>query len=201
MEIFNCEQGDDEWFQAKLGVPSSSKFSDIMAKGKGKTRRNYLVDIASEIITGKMEESYVSADMKRGTELEPFAREEYEFITGNNVEQIGFAKDNNVGCSPDGLIGKDGGLEIKCPKPSTHIETVISDVIPAKHRPQMQGCMMVTGRKWWDFCSYCPDISGKYQYIFIKRMARDELYIKELQHEINLFLIDLKETVKIMEVN
>ena len=200
MEIFNCEQGDDEWFQAKLGVPSSSKFSDIMAKGKGKTRRNYLVDIASEIITGKREESYVSADMKRGTELEPFAREEYEFITGNNVEQIGFAKDNNVGCSPDGFIGKDGGLEIKCPKPSTHIETVISDVIPTKHRPQMQGCMMVTGRKWWDFCSYCPDISDEYQYIFIKRMARDELYIKELRHEINLFLMDLKETIKIMEV-
>ena len=201
MEIFNCDQGGPEWFQVKLGVPSSSNFSKIMAKGKGLTRKSYLNQLAGEILTGKIQESYSSAAMKRGTELEPFARVEYEFITGNNVKQVGFVKDKGVGCSPDGLIGKPGGLEIKCPKPSTHIETVISDVIPTKHRPQMQGCMMVTGRKWWDFCSYCPDISDKYQYIFIKRMARDELYIKELQHEINLFLMDLKETVKVMEVN
>ena len=200
MEIFNCDQGGPEWFKVKLGVPSSSSFSKIMAKGKGKTRQGYLNKLAAEVITKKTQVSYSSSDMDRGTELEPFARIEYEFITGNDVEQIGFAKDNNVGCSPDGLIGSEGGLEIKCPIPSTQIETVRLGVIPTEHKPQMQGCMMVTGRKWWDFCSYCPDISDRYQYIFIKRMARDELYIKELQHEINLFLMVLKETVKIMEV-
>ena len=200
MEIFNCDQGGPEWFQAKIGVPSSSNFSKIMAKGKGLTRKSYVNQLAGEIITGKIEPSYSNADMKRGTELEPFARAEYEFITGNGVEQIGFAKDKGAGCSPDGLIGSDGGLEIKSPRASTQIETVKLGVIPTEHRPQMQGCMMVTGRKWWDFCSSCPDISDEYQYIFIKRMARDELYIKELQHEINLFLMDLKETVKIMEV-
>ena len=198
MKTYNCEQGTEEWFNIKLGVPSAGSFSKVMAKGQGKTRKSYLYRLAGEILTGFPQETYSNKEMERGLFLEPFAREEYEFITGNEVEQVGFIKNGKCGCSPDGLVGGDGGIEIKSVIPSVHIEAVKNDKVPPEHKAQIQGCMMVSGRVWWDFVSYSPDINGKY--IFIKRMERDELYIKELRNEIDMFLIDLKETVKMMYV-
>ena len=197
MEIYNCKQGEDEWFAAKLGIPSASNFSKVIASGKGITRQGYIYKLAAEILTGQQQTSYSNANMDRGTELEPAARDDYELVTGNEVKQVGFVLNGKIGCSPDGLIDLDGGLEVKCPLPSTHIATVMSGIIPSEHKPQMQGSMLVTERKWWDFCSYCPEIDGKY--IFIRRMMRDEKYITDLKSKINDFIEDLEYIVKSMK--
>ena len=197
MEVYNFEQGAPEWFDVKRGVPSSSRFSHVLAGGAGKTRNGYLYELAEEILTGKSRKTYFDKNMKKGTELEPFARDEYEFVTGNDVEQVGFIKKDDVGCSPDGLINLDGGLEIKCPLPSTHIKIVTMGVVPMKYKPQIQGSLLVTGRKWWDFCSYCPEIDGKY--IFIRRVLRDEDYILKLKDSLVTFLEELDDTVESMK--
>ena len=199
MEIYDCEQGTDEWFQVKLGRPSASSFSKIMAKGKGITRKNYLYKLAGEILTGKHQESYSNKHMEYGIEMEAKAREEYEFLTGVDVRQVGFIKDGEIGCSPDGLVCEDGGIEVKSVIPSVHIETVKHDKVPPEHKAQIQGCLMVSGREWWDFVSFDPRVKNR---PFWKiRVHRDEEYIKELAIQVTMFVIELKKLIETLTVN
>ena len=196
VDIYTMPQGSPEWFRCKLGIVSAGSFSKVLAKGQGKVRKSYMLKLAAEILTETYRETYQNAEMERGILQEPQARDEYEFITGRSVNQIGFAKLGRIGCSPDSLCGSKGGIEIKSVIPEVQIETVLANKIPP-HKPQMQGCMMVLDYEWWDFVSYSPLIKNK-NYIFIKRMLRDEEYIKNLQSEILAFIRELDELVKKM---
>jgi YqaJ-like viral recombinase domain. len=186
------EQRSDEWFSARAGKATASNFRRILAKiksGEAADRRNYRAQLVVERLTGKADEGYENAAMRWGTEQEPFARIAYIAATGANVEEVGFIQHPQLmaGCSPDGLIGEEGGLEIKCPTKATHLDTLKAQAMPAEHMPQVQGCMWITGRKWWDFVSYHPEFPEHLQ-LFIVRIERDEQYIAGLEKEVRAFL-------------
>lgn len=195
-------QGSEEWFAARLGRATASRFADLLATtktGVSASRANYRAQLVCERMTGKAEESFESAAMKWGTENEPFARMAYEAETGLIVEETGFIQHPELmaGASPDGLVGADGGFECKCPNTATHIETLLKGM-PAKHDPQVQGCMWLTGRKWWDFVSYDPRMPEKLQ-LYIQRIPRDEEYIAKLAAEVSVFLSEVDQLVADLE--
>lgn len=179
MRILDIQQGSEEWLAARLGVPSASSFGKLLTPtGKqAASYDSYINQMIAERITGESTKIPTTDAMARGTELEPHARAFYEFETGNTVTEMGFIKHDEIeaGCSPDGFIGGLGGIEIKCPLPHTHIETLRLGTMPTKHIPQVQGCLWITGRKWWDFVSYHPDME-----VLIVRIDRDEEYIAKL---------------------
>jgi len=186
MIISPHEQGTDAWLAARLGKPSASCFSKLITMtGKPSASADgYINLLLAERLTGKSEPHYTSEAMILGTEREPEARADYEFITGNKVDQFGFILDDSqsYGCSPDGLIGDDGGLEVKCPAQTTQAgywRDKQSGV--KKYYQQIQGCMWVTGRKWWDFFSYHPDMPH-----VLVRVKRDQDYIDKLSEQVLL---------------
>lgn len=193
IDIYTYPQLSDDWFKIKLGVISASYFSDVLAKGAGKTRSGYMNKLYNEIITGIHRQTYFNADMQRGIEQEPVARKEYEFFTGNSVNQIGFAINGNMGCSPDGLVNICGLLEIKCVLPSVQRKTLLRNDMPSAHKAQVQGAMLVMDCSWCDFVSYSPDMD---RYLFVKRVYRDGPYIIRLQEAINLFYEELMEMLR-----
>lgn len=156
-----------------------------------------MLKLAAEILTGTRRDTFQNADLLRGIEQEPLAREAYELITGNDVNQIGFAKLGRTGCSPDGLIKSEGGIEIKSVIPEIQIETVVADKVPPGHKAQIQGNIMVLGLEWVDFVSFSPLLKNK-NYIFIKRMYPDTAYIENLQKELLVFIRELDELVERM---
>jgi len=180
MRCIDCEQGTDEWLAARLGIPSASMYAKIITtQGKWSTQADsYINQLVAEKLTGETTPFYQNEHMIRGTELEPDARQLYEFITGSEVQQVGFCLHDTLeaGASPDGLIGEDGGLEIKCPAPATHVEYLRGDKLPSKYKQQVMGCLWITGREWWDFMSYHPNMKP-----LIVRVERDEDYIAELE--------------------
>ena len=182
-------QGSDEWFQARLGRATASCFSDVLAKGQGMTRKKYLLKIVTERLTGKVAESFSNSHTDRGAEQEPFARMEYEARSGNIVNEVGFIPHNFLmaGCSPDGLIDLDGGCEIKSVLPNVQIETIRAGKYPTVHIPQVQGCMWVADREWFDFVSYSPDLPENLR-LYVYRVHRDDEYIKTLELEVIKFL-------------
>jgi len=197
------EQGTEAWFMDRLGRATASEFSSILAEGEGKTRKKYMVKLAAERLTGKPTASFSNHHTDRGTEQEPFARLAYEARTGNIVEQVGFIKhpDLMAGSSPDGLIDLDGGVEIKSVIPTVQIETISKGGYPTSHRAQIQGNMWNTGRKWWDFVSYSPDLPDPLR-LHIFRVERDEAYISNLNDEICIFLIELDAfVINLMKAN
>lgn len=157
----NIEQHSEAWYQLKLGRFTGSRFSKLMAGETTETYKDLLIEVAGEIITGEMQESYVGPDMEWGIDHEPDARMEYEMIAGD-VEQCGFILldeddpiSDYIGYSPDGLIG-EGLIEIKCPKLKTHISYIRRNELPNAYKWQVQGGLMITGAKWCDFISYFP---------------------------------------------
>lgn len=187
-------QGSDEWLEARLGRVTASCFSDVMAKGQGITRLKYMRRIVAERLTGKPIESYFNRDMELGTELEPFARLEYEAKTGNLVQEVGFIQHATLlaGSSPDGLIDDDGGLEIKSVKPTVQIETIERGGYPYEHAAQVQGNLWILGRQWWDFVSYSPDMPERLR-LYVYRVERNEEYIQNLEAEVIRFLAEAEE--------
>ena len=180
MRLIDCEQGSDEWIAARLGVPSGSMFGKIITtQGKWSTQADaYINQLVAEKLTGEQTYVYQNEHMARGTELEPEARTMYEFIKEVEVNEVGFCLHDTLdaGCSPDGLIAEDGGLEIKCPAPATHVEYLKAGVLPSKYKQQVMGCLWITGREWWDFVSYHPTMKT-----LIVRVERDEEYITALE--------------------
>lgn len=181
-------QGSDEWRAARAGKITASRFADVMAKiktGEAATRRAYRWEILTERLTGQPCEGYSNKAMEWGTAHEAIAREAYEAETGELVEQSGLVLHTEhpfVGCSPDGLIGADGGCEIKCPYSSVvHVQTLHGGM-PMEHRAQVHGAMWVTGRKWWDFISFDPRMPEGLQF-YVERIQRNEGYIAELEAE------------------
>jgi len=195
MKIIDCAQGSPEWFEARLGSIGGSSISSVVAKGQGKMRKNLLYRLAGEILSGEKYESYTNHHMERGLELEHQARLEYEFLTGNQVEQVGLIKDSDhKHSSPDGLVNDYGIIEIKCTIPSVHIETIISDKVPAEYRKQIQWGLHICLRQWCDFVSYSPTVKARP--VWIKRVERDEKLIAELDAGADLFIKELKDVVK-----
>jgi hypothetical protein len=199
MKIIECPQGSPEWFAARCGVPSASRFAAIMATiktGEAAERRNYRADLVVERLTGKPLEGFTSAAMKQGIEREPFARMGYEAHTGNIVQEVGFCLHDEIaaGSSPDGLIGDDGGLEIKCPERSAHLRYLQQDAEPPEYTWQIQGGMWVTGRAWWDFVSYNPDFPEHLQLI-VRRIKRSDAAIAKLETEVKRFLVEVDAEV------
>ena len=194
----SAQQGTAEWLQEKCGYASASEFAAIVAKGDRIGCRKYMRQIVAERLTGKPIENRAygnwQKNLDRGKEQEPLARAAYEEATGNLVEQVGFIKHQMImaGCSPDGLIGSDGGCEIKSVIPTKQLDTILAGKCPTEHIPQVQGGMWITERKWWDFCSFSPDLPENLR-LYIFRVERDEAYIATLQTEVISFLLECKE--------
>lgn len=191
-------QGSPEWFAARCGRATASRFADVLAKiksGEAAGRRNYKAQLVCERMTGVPSESFESTAMRWGTEVEPLARIAYEAETGNLVEQVGFIPHNELmaGVSPDGLIEIDGGLEIKCPNTATHIDTLLKGMSP-DHIPQIQGCMWISGRQWIDFVSFDPRLPEGLQ-LYVQRIERDETFIKTLAADVKVFLTEVDSLI------
>lgn len=195
MEV-KADQRSPEWYAARLGRATASKFNVIISGEKYATYKNYVAEVVAERLTGKQAESYTSKEMQHGIDFEATARLKYELATGNEAIECGFFQHTSLmaGASPDGLIGDDGVLEIKCPNTATHLLTLHKQQIPKQYHWQVQGQMWVTGRKWCDFVSYDPRLSPNAQY-FCTRVLRDEDAISDLEDNIVMFLRSVEEEV------
>jgi len=194
-------QGSDEWKQSRIGKATASRISDIVAKtktGYSTSRANYMAQLVVERMTNQVAESYSNAAMEWGIENEEFARAAYEAKTGNMVDQVGAIDHPRIAlsaASPDGLVGDDGCLEIKCPNTATHIETLLGDEPAKKYYDQMQWQMVCANRSWCDFVSFDPRMPAHLQ-LFVKRIERNDIYIAELESEVIRFLAELDDKVK-----
>jgi putative phage-type endonuclease len=194
------EQRTEEWFSARLGKVTASRVADVVAKtksGYSASRANYMAQLVVERMTNKQAESYSNAAMEWGTEQEPLARAAYEAEVDVLVEEVGMIDHPTVemsGASPDGLVGDDGLVEIKCPTTATHIDTLMGEQAPKKYYDQMQWQMACTGRKWCDFVSFDPRMPEGLQ-LFVKRVERDDEYIAMLESEVATFLQEVSDKV------
>lgn len=177
MNVINCEQGSPEWFGCRAGIPTASAFDKIITStGKASTQADtYINQLLCEQMAGQSEGLEPTEWMLRGIEMEAEARSFYELETGRDVEQVGFIVGDGCGCSPDGVIGDDGLIEIKCPKPTTHVGYLRAGKLPSKYVPQVQGQLWVCGRDWCDFLSYCPGLPP-----LLVRVDRDQGFIDSL---------------------
>jgi putative phage-type endonuclease len=195
------EQGSKEWKKFRMGFVGSSRVATVLSKKDGATRKKLLMDVVTERVTGKAIESFTSMAMQWGIDTEPKARDEYAQRNFLKVEKTGFVLHPYIeyaGASPDGLVGNDGLLEIKCPNTSTHIETLIDQKAPTKYIPQMQFQMACTGRQWCDFVSFDPRIE---QSFFQIRVERDNEYIEKMEKEVSEFLEEVDRLVNQIQGN
>jgi putative phage-type endonuclease len=190
------EQGTEEWFTIRIGKVTASRVADVIAKtktGYSATRDNYMAQLVCERLTGQKSESFSNAAMQHGTDTEPLARAAYEAFQDILVDEVGFVPHPSIimaGASPDGLVSDDGLLEIKCPNTATHIETLLSQSVPGKYNTQMQFQMACTGRQWCDFVSFDNRLPNELQ-LFVKRVPRDNDFIKQMEDEVVKFLNEL----------
>lgn len=194
-------QGSQEWIEQRLGKVTASRLADVVAKtktGVSASRAGYMAEIVAERLTGKQAASFTNAAMAWGTEAEPLARAAYEAECGLFVIEVGMVPHPEIeasGASPDGLVGADGLLEIKCPNTATHIDTILAGKAPAKYIPQMQWQMACTDRQWCDFASFDPRMPPDMQ-LFIVRVARDQSLIDAYESEVIAFLREVDETIE-----
>jgi hypothetical protein len=191
--IKDVEQGTPEWHELKLGVLSSSRFKDLLTTtgAPSKVRKKYKNELIDEILTGERVESYKNKHMQRGNDREHESREAYEFAHDTAVEQVAFCffdESKTFGCSPDGLVGEDGGFETKDALPHIQIERIEGAWKGAEHFQQVQGSLYVTGRKWWDLQSYSRGLP-----IVTVRIYPDVEFIKKLAIEIRLLTNELQQ--------
>ena len=190
------DQGSDAWFAVRVGKVTASRVADILAKtksGYSTSRDNYMAQLVCERLTKQKAESFTNAAMQWGTETEPLARAAYEALHDVLVDEVGFVPHPSIkmaGASPDGLVGEDGLIEIKCPNTATHIDTLLTQTVPTKYFTQMQFQLACTGRKWCDFVSFDNRLPDELQ-LFVKRVPRDDVYIKIMEDEIVRFLNEL----------
>lgn len=198
-EIIDCVQGSEEWLAARMSIVTASRFATV--KGRGKGRKTYMMRKVDERRTGEYVEGYQSKAMKNGNKYESFARKYYEDKFEVNVELVGFVKMGGVGCSPDGLVGEDGTIEIKCSEGPSHERIVKKKRMPTVHIPQVQGTLWITDRKWCDFISYYPwgDPTDEEKSFYCIRVMRDDIYINEqLKPACEKFLQELNDMYEII---
>jgi hypothetical protein len=187
IQIIDCDQGTDEWHSARLGIPTASCFATVMAKGKdggaSKTRADYMRKLAGEVLTGRPMDSYSNGHMERGKEWEPDARNLYSPSCRTLSRRcVGFIRNGQKGCSPDSLVGTDGGLEIKAAAAHIQVERLLTNRLPPEHKAQVQGCIWIAEREWWDFVSYCPGLP-----LLVVREFRDDEYVAKLAEAVAAF--------------
>lgn len=194
------EQGSQEWLQERLGHVTASRLADVLATvktGEAASRRNYRAELVAQRLTGTVEAGYTNAAMQWGTDNEPIARSEYEVRKDVFVDQVGFIKHPTIlwaGASPDGLVGLDGLIEIKCPNTATHIDTLLSQTIPSQYEKQMLWQIACTGRAWCDFVSFDPRLPSDLSF-FCKRFNPSMEQIKEAEQAVITFLAEVEETL------
>lgn len=189
--IIECEQGSDEWFQARLGLPTASEFKKVLAKSKElRMRTGYMRKLAGEILTGKPAEHYTNAHMERGHIQEPEALDLYCFVNEIEPQRVGFIRNGDTGVSPDALLGWDGAVEVKSVLPHIAVEIICADKFPTEFEAQVQGGLWIMERDWCDLVVYCPDMP-----LFVKRAERNEDFIKLIAKEVALFNADLHALV------
>lgn len=191
-------QRTDEWYKARLGRPTASSYSKLIgAQGKPSTQaQGYINQLIAEAMTGERQESHTTPAMQRGIELEGNAIAFYELERDVEVVESGFVvhKDLNTGCSPDGLVGNEGLLEIKCPSPHTHVKYLRAGKLPSEYKPQVMGQMWVMERDWCDFLSYHPDMP-----CLLIRVERDEEYINLLAEQVRIACETIEKEVKTLK--
>ena len=199
----DIQQGSDEWFVQKLGKISGSKISQLLTEGKGGkeslTRKKYKNELIRERITHKRIESFKTPLMKRGIELEPLARVLYEVRNNLMVDQVSFIDHPTIpmcGCSPDGLVGADGLLEIKCPSPENHLGHILEDGIDLinTYYDQVQWQLCVTQRAWCDLVSFDPEMPDHLQ-LFTKRIYRDADWIAKAEAAVIAVNAEIETTI------
>lgn len=197
------DQRSEEWYSARLGKVTASRLSDVLATiktGEAAARANYRIELVAERLTGKSTPGFTSAAMQWGVDCEPMARSAYETETGLIVTEVGFVDHPTIamaGASPDGLVGDDGLIEIKCPDTKTHIETLTSKKAPSEYIPQMQWQMACTGRQWVDFVSFDPRLP-EHLMLEIIRVDRDQSLIDKYSESVNRFLADVSHTIHLL---
>lgn len=190
MRILDVEQGSPEWYAARLGVPTASEFGSIITPKRGEyasAADTYINQLIDERMRPQAGESFGgNRHTQRGKDLEPEAREYYAFEQDVVPQQVGFILNDagTLGCSPDSLIGKTGGLEIKCPDGPTHVKWLRAGVVPDEHKPQVHGSLIITGREWWDFLSFCPG----YEPLLVR--VTPDGFTEKLQAHLDRFLTE-----------
>lgn len=197
MKIYNCEQGTEEWYKCRLGKLTGSVAHTIAIKGKGLD--TLCLEKATEILTQIIPEGYTNEAMQHGHEYEAEARDIYELETGNKVIQVGFCEDSEyIGVSPDGLIGDDGLIEIKCPTDKTYTQYLIDMKIKPEYYAQMQMQMLITNRSWCDYVVYNTHFKRS---IIIQRVYADKEYMEKLGEGLEYGIRKIQEIVKIAKAN
>ena len=211
MILETATQRTEDWYAARIGKATASRFKDAIATKKQTEKQkkdnlpgdpmqaqlDYLTELVVERLTQQPVQRYATAAMQWGTEQEPAARAAYERVTGISVEETGFICHDTLlaGCSPDGLVDWDGLIEIKCPwNTANHIETLLNGM-PDDHRAQVQGQMWITGRQWCDFVSYDPRMPAELQ-LHVQRINRDPAYVADLERRVTEFLAEVGAQVE-----
>jgi len=179
MKIHNLTQGTPEWHALRAGRMTASHANTIAVAGKG--LETYIYETIASKFSSAEPDNYTNEQMRRGNELEAQARDMYELETGNEVKEVGFIEiDEYSGASPDGLIGDDGGLEIKCHNDKNHFLLILNgkEGIAKNYYMQIQMNLLASGRKWWDYCAYNPNFKRS---LIIHRIERDEVVIEKIK--------------------
>ena len=193
-------QGTPEWHALRCGKVTASRVADLMAKTKsgwGKGRETYMYELLAERLTGVQEEGFSSFAMRRGKELEPEARDMYALLRDVDIDLVPFVDHDEIpmyGCSPDGQIGDEGLIEIKCFDAKNHITVMETGEIDKKHVTQMQAQMDCTGRKWCDFISYDPRFPPDLR-MHVERVPRDNGFIGDMRSAIKEFIAEIDKRV------
>lgn len=196
------DQRSEEWYQSRVGRVGCSRLGDVCAEGRNgapsSTRKNYMAELLCERLTGKYAEHWTSPEMQWGIDNEPLARSSFEAKTGLWITEDGGKEHPTIkgfGCSPDGLIGDDGGLEIKCPNTATHLASLLDGKINRDYLLQMAGGCLVYERAYWYFCSFDPRLPEPLN-LYIRKFTREELPTKEVEEKVVAFLAELDELEK-----
>ena len=197
-------QGSPEWFAERLGKVTASRIADVVAKTKtgwGASRANYMAELIAERLTGTTAEKYTNAAMQWGIDTEAEARDAYSFRVNADVEEVGFVPHPTImmsGASPDGLVGSDGMIEIKCPNTSTHIAFLLDGKIPLKYQLQMAWQMACCGRQWVDYASFDPRMP-EYLRLKVVRYVAADAGIPALEAAVKAFIAEIDATVAALE--
>lgn len=199
MIMHNFEQGSEAWHQIKLGRFSGTTFKNLQSAKSTASYQDAIMNVVAQILTGEKEETFSNDIMQRGIDMEPEAADIYELAFDIETQKVGFCEPDEdveyhdyVGVSPDRLVGDRGGLEIKCPKANTFFKYIKANILPSEYKWQVQGCLFVTGREWWDFMAYYPKLKP-----FIIRVYPDLEMHAKIDQEIIIAVEEVKRQIKL----
>ena len=191
------EQRTAEWYQDRLGHATGSRASDILAGKDTQSRKGYITQLVTERLTGRAQDSFTTVDMQRGIDVEPLAKAAYQ-ASHELTDDVGFVKHPLIlwfGASPDALVGKEGLVEIKCPRSTTHLEYIQAGKPPTKYVPQMLAQLSCTGRKWVDFVSF-DDRFPEHLQLFVVRFQPAQEEIEKFESKVKEFLSEVQNLME-----